>query len=449
MRLSHAVFACLALPLAVYAVASCGGSKSSGDDSSEPTTNDGGPGPSDNDATVMPSADGGMPSADGGAVKDCFSLTDSKNLKIEFVQDFVPPPLADADYVQTSLTYPATYYSTTEIGSIADAAPPGATKLKRGYSLAANRCVNITGTTSATGCANTEITRGNSYSNPATSGGEPLLSAFSSIARADACTLLQIEKVIGTADATLQTAATAAGITLFEDADHTKLMTAPQKKTVMVGKASLTYLVDLCVLETESEAADTDGVFLTFAPEDLRKGTDVTAFLQKVDGVVTAAKKELIVSSLDLTSAGARGSGIDSADVHAQIDAVQGFSTDVGTGAAPADPAADAAAVPAQQTAQADYAAELNVLTLDGSAPLTAAEKKKVLLKVNLLEGNGAVLKLDEAAALNGYVTTEGYRGFIVFRNGIALGGACNASDNHNQVIACLAFGYCDGGFSE
>lgn len=87
------------------------------------------------------------------------------------------------------------------------------------------------------------------------------------------------------------------------------------------------------------------------------------------------------------------------------------------------------------------------MLTVDGSAPLSTAEKKKILLKVNMLEGDGGILHLSEAASLRNYVVTEGYRGFVIFHNGTTTGGDCNAPDGHNQVLACLAFGACDGGF--
>ena len=116
------------------------------------------------------------------------------------------------------------------------------------------------GITPANGCANTVVTTGNSYANPAMNGTEPLLSMFSTYAKADACTTAQVSKVVGVADATIASQAMAAGITLFTGTDHTKLTTDPSKKTVTVGASQYTYLVDLCVLETQAEAADANGV---------------------------------------------------------------------------------------------------------------------------------------------------------------------------------------------
>jgi hypothetical protein len=434
----RAFFVLLAVPVVVVGAFSCGSGGSSPPDFTPTNSGGGDGGTSTKEGGTK--GEGGTSGAEGG-VKDCFTLTDSKGLAFEVVQDLPPPSISTTtnDYLTTSTVYPASYFATTDITTIATPAPAGVTKLKRAYSMHANRCANITGVTPASGCTNTVITTGNSYANPAMDGTNPLLSMFSTYAKADACTTAQVSKVVGVADATISTAAMAAGITLFTGSDHTMLTTNAAKQTVTVGAAQYTYLVDLCVLETSAMASDANGVFVELDTEDLRKAADVITLLGALDKTVTGAGKELIVTSLDLTSAGARGSGVDSTNVHAEIDAVQGFGHTVGTGASSTQ-------MPTQ-SATDDYTAELGVLTADGSAPLTAAEKKKILLKVNLLEDMTTVLHLDEAEALHGFVVSEGYRGVILFRNGVALGGPCDAPDNHNQVIACLTLGVCDGGF--
>jgi hypothetical protein len=432
----------LAAPLVALTIQSCS-SGSNGNPEYAPTQGGGGDASTKGgggEGGTGTKSEGGTSGGEGG-VKDCFTLTDSKNLTFEVVQDLPPPSISPAtnDYLTTSTVYPATYFATTDITTIAEAGPAGGTKLKRAYSLHANRCATMQGITPANGCANAVITTGNSYTNPAMVGTTPLLSMFSTYAKADACTTAQVSKVLGVADATISSQAATAGITLFTDPDHTKLLNDASKKTVTVGAAQFTYLVDECVLETQAEAADANGVVVELDTEDLRKATDVVTFLGALDSVVTGQGKELIVTSLDLTSAGARGSGVDTTNIHAEIDAVQGFGFTVGTGASPTQAGTT--------TAVDDYNAELVILDVDGSAPLTAAEKKKILLKVNMLEDMTNVLTLDEATALNGFVVSQGYRGIILFRNGVTLGGTCDAPDNHNQVIACLTMGACDGGF--
>jgi hypothetical protein len=375
------------------------------------------------------------------AASDCFERDDSKSLSYDVFQ-IAPPPaysFRSGDYPDTSPAYPASDYTTTTIRLIKDATPPSASgfSFRKYYFLWANRCLYLKGITpDSESCRNTTRFKGNAYFEATKDGkGSPIRAAFSTYAKANACTRIRALHALGET-AELALLAREANISLWEDPDRGKLSEFARAVTVGDG-TMMRYLVDLCVLEADAQAADAAGIVLDYEVWDDRTPAEVVVFTRELHDIAKRHGKKLVLTTNPLPR---RPNGIDASNVRELIDAVDGFAATISSGATPGNPAVNVPKRSRTFSPLESYRNQLALMTDNGKMPLSAAMRSKIIWNISLFD-----TELSEAKALHDEFKTQAYRGVMIFRNYVKQGGSCERPEN--QVIACIALGVCDGKF--
>ena len=132
-------------------------------------------------------------------VEHCFRRDDSKRLNFDVFQVGFPPAFdrKSGDYPATSGGYPGSYYTTFTLATMTRPTPRGASgfSFRKGDFLWANRCIHMRGITpDLESCRNTRRYKANGYYKPIKdAAGRQIRPAFSTYAKANACTMIQAE----------------------------------------------------------------------------------------------------------------------------------------------------------------------------------------------------------------------------------------------------------------
>ena len=380
---------------------------------------------------------------DAGAPADCFLREDVKRLAFDFIQLAPPPAFSEVthDYPDSSGLYPASGFVDGAIRSMDETAHTSASlyRFAKSYLLWTNRCVRMDGFThNPNDCRNDSEHKGNYGENALKEQGGHTRPAFSTYARADECTIIQARRLLGAEPAALKKLADKVGLQLVDPANRASVAHMP-RVTLSGPQGPQVYFQDVCILAPEPVATDVDGITLDYEVYDQRLPSETFVFLRRMKSVLDEYRKKLFLLTDDLAHGGAK-SGIDASNIGDILDLVDIFAPVVWSGATPGRPQVELAEQHRRWGVVADLREQIDVLSAHGAAPITGAQRHKLVLAVSLFD-----LHLDEARQLHAALVDDGYRGFMMWRNSAETGGACSRPEN--QAISCLAFGACDKKF--
>jgi hypothetical protein len=372
---------------------------------------------------------------------DCFRWADNRKLQFDVFQVGAPP--RDNEPTQAwedfgSPVLPASDFVTKSVGALnAVRTSEQGISFRKHYLLWANRCIFINGVTpTREDCRNVSRTKGNGYPSMALGAtlSDQLRAAFSTYAKANACTILNAMKVLGEDQATLAAKARAANIALMTRPDHGELNRLAQ--SVQVGRGQpARYVVDICVVESQAIARDVAGILVDYEVFDGRTPAETLGFLRELKRVAAQHGKTLIVGTNPLPRP---PNGIGETNIREILEVVDGFAVPITSGGSPGNTASEVPTRARRQSPVDDYRHQLAIIT--GNAPLEDRLRRKLLWNMSIYDLHPA-----EARELHETFRAQGYRGIMIFRNYVKTGGACSRPEN--QTIACLAFGDCDGRF--
>jgi hypothetical protein len=377
---------------------------------------------------------------------DCFEKKENRRLTYDMFQISVPPRYSASarDYPSTSPYYPATDYVTSSARVMRDQPMTTASgdKFRTHYMLWANRCIfmkDITPDTNA--CRNVSRTKGNGYPTMAMdrSLAEQLRTAYSTYAKANACTLVGAMHALGEDAGEIERRARTAGITVVSNKDKDGLASMARVVVAGTGKQATTakYLVDTCVVEAEAMGPNAAGIVLDYEVFDNRTPAEALAFLREMHDLIRRHGKTFIIATNPLPR---EQNGIDRSNVRDVLEIIDGLALPISSGATVGVPKISLAQRERTHSPIDSYNVQLGVLTDNGRAPLSRSARGKIIWNVSLYD-----TALSEARFFREVVVSQGYRGVMIFRNYVKQGGAC--SRPANQVTACLAFGDCEGTF--
>jgi len=373
------------------------------------------------------------------AQSNCFTQADNKLLTLDVFQIYAPPEYSAGgrEALVPAAGYPGTDYATS-MNRLTAELPRGA-PYRRYYMLWANRCAFVEGQTqSFEDCRNVSRTKGNGY--PKMVGGplsQQVRTIFTSYRKANLCTILSARKALGESLAVVTEEGRRHDLRVVEA--NAGLQPTALARKEMVGRPASpqTVITDTCIVEEESVAPDVQGILLDYEVFDYRSPAEATAFLRDLHKAVASYGKKLIVNTNPLPRA---PNGMTEESAREILGVVDGLIPTISSGASLGNPAIGLASKQRQSDPIENYHAQLKVLTRNGTSPLTASERSKVSWNISLFDTT-----LDEARFFNDETRKQGYRGVMLFRNFVKLGGACDLPSN--QVIACLTMGSCDGHF--
>ena len=318
---------------------------------------------------------------------DCFVATDNAKLKFEVYQQ-APPPRSRGRYAH----YPLSAAASAQLGRLA-AAPDG---IRTWYYHWANRAA-----TPLVGVGGRQIIRKLNLE-PSWTGNRRHRSAFSSVDRANACTLAQASSLLGKT-ARARVYARAAGITLVDER--------------ALPDAAPPSPADTCVLASGALPPRASGIVLDYEVQDGRDAATTERFLTAYAGLVHAAGKQAILLVNPLDSPGQqRFTGVTSANAHRIVALFDRTTLVLWSGNA-------------QHSLPASYAAQMAIVRAGG--PL---DSKRLLIDFEL-----AGTTLDDARFVRQAIVRDGLAGVMFWRNHASQGGSCTTPVNRR--IAAIALG--------
>ncbi len=318
---------------------------------------------------------------------DCFSAADNARLRFEVYQQ-APPPSGHGSYPY----YPLSAAASGQLGRLASA-PSG---IRTWYYHWANRAA-----TPLVGADGRQIIRKLNIE-PSWTGNRRHRSAFSSIDRANACTLAQASSLLGK-NARARRYAQDAGITLTSE--EALPDTAPRSPA------------DTCVLASGKLPPQASGIVLDYEVQDGRDPPTTERFLASYAKLVHAAGKQVILLINPLDSPGQqRFTGVTAENAN-RIVALFDRTTLV------------LWSRNAQSSLPASYAAQLAIVKAGGPV-----DTRRLLIDFEL-----AGTTLDDARFVRQAIIRDRLSGVMFWRNYAKQGGAC--ATPVNQRIAAIAFG--------
>lgn len=318
---------------------------------------------------------------------DCFSAADNARLRFEVYQQ-APPPSGHGSYPY----YPLSAAASGQLGRLASA-PSG---IRTWYYHWANRAA-----TPLVGADGRQIIRKLNIE-PSWTGNRRHRSAFSSIDRANACTLAQASSLLGK-NARARRYAQEAGITLTSE--EALPDTAPRSPA------------DTCVLASGQLPPQASGIVLDYEVQDGRDPPTTERFLASYAKLVHAAGKQVILLINPLDSPGQqRFTGVTAENAN-RIVALFDRTTLV------------LWSRNAQSSLPASYAAQLAIVKAGGPV-----DTRRLLIDFEL-----AGTTLDDARFVRQAIIRDRLSGVMFWRNYAKQGGAC--ATPVNQRIAAIAFG--------
>jgi len=318
---------------------------------------------------------------------DCFAATDNARLRFEVFQQ-APPPRSRGRYAH----YPLSEAASGQLGRLAEA-PEG---IGTWYYHWANRAA-----TPLVGVGGRQIIRKLNIE-PSWTGNRRHRSAFSSIDRANACTLAQASSLLGK-NARARRYARVAGITLISEK--------------ALPDAAPPSPADTCVLASGVLPPRASGIVLDYEVQDGRDPPMTERFLTSYAGLVHGAGKKaiLLVNPLDSTGQ-QRFTGVTAANAHRIVALFDRTTLVLWSGNA-------------QHSLPASYAAQMAIVKAGGPV-----DTKRLLIDFEL-----AGTTLEDARFVRQAIIRDGLAGVMFWRNYARQGGACATAVN--QRIAAIALG--------
>jgi hypothetical protein len=318
----------------------------------------------------------------------CFTAADNARLSFEVYQQAPPPRPRAVAYP----FYPMTAVTTMQLGSLA-AAPAG---IQTFYYHWANRA-----STKLVGITGQQITRKLNLQ-PSLAGHRRQRSSFSSVARADACTLAQAASLLGQ-PARAQQLARAAGVTLLSET------AMPDTTPASPG--------DSCVLAAGTLPRRASGIVLDYEVQDGRDGPTTEHFLQAYASMVHGARKQVILLVNPLDSPGEqRFTGITAANANRIVALFDRTTLILWSGNA-------------EHSLPASYAAQMAIVRAGGPV-----DGKRLLINFEL-----AGTTLDDAQFVRRVIRRDHLAGVMFWRDRAVQGGPCDTPVNGR--IAAVALG--------
>jgi hypothetical protein len=331
------------------------------------------------------------------AATPCFDAASSRNLPFEVYQQAPPPPRPDAPSYNF---YPLSAAVSADLERLNQSQGP----VRRYYFLWANRCQAPASGRGACGWNQ----KGNFVFQRATAGTPELRTFFSSLERADACTLAQASRLLGDDDASIDAYARAAGSSNEKGPPGAMASRAGER------------VVDRCPLAEQALAPDAAGIVLDYETSDGRTPAYTTAFLRRFAALVHAHHKQALLYLDPWDAPSQVHTGIDASNANAVYQLFDRVGVMLWHGN--------------RQGGIADSAqAQLELLRRGG-----AVDPKRLVLVFEL--ANTAVADARSARAL---VLDQGLAGVMFWRDRAAQGGSCDSEVN--RKIACLVLGRCEG----
>lgn len=378
----------------------------------------------------------------GEPTHDCFTRSDSQLLKFDVFQISAPPKFIKAtnDYVETSPSYPGNHYTTNNLLSVSTESASSVSNFhfKKSYLLWVNRCTNIPSLTpSQEACRNTTRPKANGYADLLKDdAGNQVRSAFSTYDKANACTFVQLARVLGANKAEISEWATVGKISIVEgNVPRSHLRRLAQSIALPNGNRE-TYLVDVCIIEPHVLSNDSEGVMLDYEVWDDRTPEEAVSLIEKLHLLTKKYNKKLMLTTNPIPRA---ANGLDEKSLGKIIELVDVFLPTISSGASPGNSAARVLARSRQVDPWQSYMVQLNLLErTTGSSALSPEVKRKIAWTIPLND-----LSLDEAKQFHQEIDKEGFKGIMLFRNFTRQGGSCERGIN--QIVACLTLSECNG----
>lgn len=387
-------------------------------------------------------ASGVAPGSSADATGECFSREDNKRLSYEVFQVSAPPAYSVAlgDYAPTNPAYPGSHFITAWMERLYGPSTAGGSRLhfRKSFLFWVNRCVYLPGITPDIGsCGNVNRNKGNGYFDIVKdASGRQVRPVFSNYAKANACTYLQLNRVLGDFSQALAHAATKAGLVLWDGSNRTELPRLARDVKMSNGEV-MPYFVDVCILEARALPSDADGVVLDYEVWDERTADNTLETVRQLSSLAHQKGKELQVSMSPIPRA---PNGIDASNIRDIVIATDGVIIAISTGSTLGNESIRFAPRGRTLSHFESYRNQVAVLTDGGRIPLTQELKSKIAWNIGLYD-----IKLEEARQLHDEIKKQGYRGIMISRAFMKQGGACTRQEN--QITACLALGDCSGRF--
>ncbi len=326
--------------------------------------------------------------ADGLLSQTCFTAADNARLGFEVYQQAPPPSRQSRAYAY----YPLTAAVSSQLRALG-AAPDG---VQSWYYQWANRA-----STPLTGDGGRAIVRKLNIQ-PSSSGKRRQRSAFSTIERADACTLAQAASLLGR-DARGRTIAISAGITLTGEA-----------ATPETDRATP---IDTCLTANGMLPARASGIVLDYEVQDGRNPAMTEQFLKAYADLVHDADRRVILLVNPLDSPGEqRFTGVVAANASRIVALFDRTMLVLWSGNV-------------HHSLADSYAAQMAILRAGG--PI---DTRRVLIDFEL-----AGTTLEDAQLVRKLIARDRLAGVLFWRNHAAQGGDCDSAVNRR--IATIALG--------
>lgn len=318
----------------------------------------------------------------------CFDSRDNSGLSFEVIQQ-APPPNSKGENYQF---YPLTGAVSAQLGALADV--PGHLDLY--YFQWANRANTI-----ITG-AHGKTIRKKANLQPSIGLQRKQRSSFSSIAKANACTLAQSASVLGQGEQARRTAE-AAGIGLVNEA--------------MQHDDGVLAAEDLCVLASGALPNHAAGIMLDYEVQDGRSTAQTLSFLLEYAAMVHSTGHRAMLMTNPLDAPTQAYTGISDENAHAVVSAFD--QTTIWLWGRNR-----------QHDISASYQAQKALIQAGGRF-----DNSRILVQFEL-----ANTTLADAQFVRDIIIKDRLAGVLLWRNGIAQGGSCNVPIN--EKIAIVALGH-------
>jgi hypothetical protein len=317
----------------------------------------------------------------------CFSRKDNRGLKFEVIQQAPPPNLAGENYQ----FYPLTGAASARLNALKNVAPDYALYYFQWGNRANNPVVNAKGRL---------IYRKANLQQSADLPRQQR-SYFTSVARANACTLAQTAHAFGRRDAA-KIYAEASGIVLVNEAQ------APDSGAVGPD--------DTCVLANIAAPPKLAGVMLDYEVQDQRSEAQTSDFLREYAAFVHSTGHKALLMTNPLDAPSQIFTGFTAQNSHAIVTAFDRTTIWLWS-------------KNKQQDILASYQAQKAMIEAGGRF-----DGSRILIEFEL-----ANTSVKDARLVHDLILRDSLAGVLLWRNGVGQGGACDTPVN--AKIAALVFG--------
>ena len=226
---------------------------------------------------------------------------------------------------------------------------------------------------------------------------------FTSVEKANACTMAQAAFALGIDERNLETKATNTGVKLIKEVERSQQYNTPR-------------LVDVCLLPEERLSADVNGVVLDYEVQDGRSSEQTERFLTEFARLMRAAGRRSILYTNPLDAPTQRATGLAAGNIPRIAFEFDAISIMLWHGNK-------------QKDLKASAESQMRLLK--------NIESDKVVI---VYEISGTSLR--DAQDVHDLMLREKYSAVMLWRNSAEVGGSCTSDSN--RKLACLIFRQCN-----